>query len=536
MLKMNEKQAKYAAALMDFIKLVDKKAKGRFEKIFNPPEILLCASKDGFLGCNYKSLYEECECDECYEKIEDENCYMMLPFMAGWFKKHKWQLLLKTSKTILDQVYNIKKGERFSIGFELMLANKDLDKPKEDYLDSYAICWAMLQVSKKICKVSMGASSPKMSMLMPMERSSDLRTTLLGCELSKDIDEPALAKYRPLSKILGTNRLKINDAAFFISGKGYPGKHVFGEVIGYPSPDKKTRWNGPGGFIYKLDYAPQTKLDPRPPRARFAFTDTLPLDIYIDTCNIDWLAMEKRNNTIRDITEKSEKIIVKSNIKGKYTTNLEVGLVKPNGEHRWARGSDVDTRFKVNKEYFKRTGIKAGCMANIPGGEMFTTPEYIEGTFVGDVVISIDQSYRLSAINPLVVECKKTGYKIVSGPKDIIGKFNKKKKEAWKNLLKTEKFGSIPKEIIAMKKRNFEGIGEFAINTNPKARLCDYLIVNEKIAKMMHIALGSGFEPDKSTEYHTDIVFDAPRQKLDVYGIDKKGRQLWILKGGRFVA
>ena len=62
------------------------------------------------------------------------------------------------------------------------------------------------------------------------------------------------------------------------------------------------------------------------------------------------------------------------------------------------------------------------------------------------------------------------------------------------------------------------------------------MIVNEKIARMMHIALGSGFEPDRSTEYHMDIVFNAPRQKLDVYGKDKRGNEHWILKDGNFVA
>jgi hypothetical protein len=510
-MKLGERD-KDTLALKEFIKHVEEKAKGRFEPIWKPAEFLLLGGKAGFVGT------------------------MNLPYSPGWFRQHRWKEMLQTSDVILKQVYNIKKGERFNIGFELMLANKDLDKPKEDYLDSYAICWAMLQAAKKYTIPTMSAGSPRMSMLLPMERSADLRATLLGCELSKNIDEQAFRLYRKLSPALKTAKLKIADAAFFISGKGYPGKHVFGEVIGYPSPNMKTRWNSPGGFIYQLDYAPQTKLDPRPPRARFAFTDTLPLDIYIDTCNIDWLAMEKRNNTIRDITEKSEKIIVKSNIKEKHVTDLEVGLVKPDGTHRWARGSDVDTRFKINKEYLKRTGVKAGCMANIPGGEMFTTPEYIEGTFVGDVVISIDQSYRLSAKNPLVVKCSRKGYKIISGPKDIIAKFEKKKKEAWENLLKQEKFKSIPQKIIDMKKKNFQGIGEFAINTNPKARLCDYLIVNEKIAKMMHIALGSGFEPDRATDYHTDIVFNAPRQKLDVYGVTKTGKELWILRKGKFVA
>jgi len=191
---------------------------------------------------------------------------------------------------------------------------------------------------------------------------------------------------------------------------------------------------------------------------------------------------------------------------------------------------------KINKEYLKMTGIYAGCMGNIPGGEAFVTPEYIKGIFVGDVVIHVDKSYALNEKDPFVVECYGNTYKVLSAPKKILEEFNKRKKESYDMLLQSEKNKSLPQEIIDLKKKNFEGIGEFAINTNPKAKLCDYLIVNEKIAKMMHIALGSGYEPDRSTEYHMDIVFNAPRQKLDVFGTDKKGNKHWILKDGEFVA
>ena len=51
---------------------------------------------------------------------------------------------------------------------------------------------------------------------------------------------------------------------------------------------------------------------------------------------------------------------------------------------------------------------------------------------------------------------------------------------------------------------------------------------------MIHIALGAGFEPDRSSEYHDDIVINAPRQKLNIFGIDKKGKKRWILKEGKF--
>ena len=77
-----------------------------------------------------------------------------------------------------------------------------------------------------------------------------------------------------------------------------------------------------------------------------------------------------------------------------------------------------------------------------------------------------------------MVECYGNSYKIIDGPKDIIEKINKRKNDSMKLLLEAEKNKSLPQEIIDLKKRNFERVGEFAINTNPKARLCEYLIVN----------------------------------------------------------
>ncbi|MBC8443959.1 hypothetical protein H8D83_00050 [Candidatus Woesearchaeota archaeon] len=238
--------------------------------------------------------------------------------------------------------------------------------------------------------------------------------------------------------------------------------------------------------------------------------------------------MQKRNKAIADVMKKADEIIVNSE-----KSNFEVFL-KGKNIKREAKLSGTETRSKINKAYYKKTGIKVGNMANIPGGEAFLTPEYIKGTFYGDVVISIDQSYMLSEKEPLVVKADEKGYKIVSGPKKIIKKLNQEKRNAWKALLEKEKHKSLPQTLINLKKKNFNKLGEFAINTNPEAELCDYLIVNEKIANMIHIALGSGFDPDRTTEYHYDIVINAKKQKMDIYGV--KGKQeFWILKKGKFV-
>ncbi len=503
-------KTKDVIAFSNFVNFVKRKTKKpHFESIFRAPDYILRVGRDGFCGS------------------------MDLKYKDSWIKKRKWKTLLKTSNTIWSQVYNLKAKDKVGIGFETIPADKNMEKPLEDFIDSYLITRAMAEECLKITnKVTMNSYSPRYSMLKPMERISDMKTTLLGCEICKDSKEAVFKRFKEFSKFVGTSKINNNTATFFITARGTPGRHFFGQEIGYPTKNGKSRWQSPAGIIYQPSHAPQTKFEDRVPKARVAFTETLPVEVFIKTSNIDWLEMKDRNMALAELAKKSIKFVVKSNIKGKYKTNFEVGLVKKDGGKRTPHTSDVDTRDVIDKEYYKKTGIKAGNMGNIPGGEMFITPEYMKGTAVGDVVINVDQSYRLNKQNPFVVEATKKGYKVVRAPKKIFEAFNKKKKEAWNILKKQEKI--MPKELIDLRKKNFNSIGEFAINTNPKAEVCDYLIVNEKIANMIHIAMGSGFEDDKATDYHSDLVIDAKRQKLDIYGVDEKNNQHWVMRRGKF--
>jgi len=359
-------------------------------------------------------------------------------------------------------------------------------------------------------------------------------TTLVGCELEKDIDEDVFKKFKPFSKQLKIDRLKLNDAVFGIHGKGYSGKSFFGENIGYPTPNKKTRWSSPGQMLLKDRFETQTPLEPRDPQMRYGITETLPIDIFIETCNIDYERLRKRGAKIKNIFNKCEKIrVVGKEIKG-YKTDLEISLTKDDKRREFI-SLNCDVRSKIDKEFLEKTGVKAGCYANFPGGETFVTPEKMIGTFIGDVVISVDQSYTIPKDNPLIIEITEKGYKIIDGSKKLVTKMKKERKEAREKIRNIENSGALPKSITDMFKKNFNSIGEFAVNINPKAKLCDYLIVNEKIAKMIHIALGMGFEPDRKTVYHWDIVINSPKQHLDIYGIDKNNKIHWVIKKGKFV-
>lgn len=501
-------------ALSGFINNVIKRTKNKsFIDIFDEPDIYLVAREDGFSGT------------------------LKLKYRSRWRKRYRWKDLLETAKTIWKLGYDLKKSDTVSVGFVLIPAEKNLELPLEDYLDSFSIARAMAIAAKKIkTEVGMGTSSDKFSVLARPVRTVELIATLRGCELSKNLDEEVFEKFKILSKILHIDKLRNATASFGVHGKGYHGKHFFGEAIGYPTLNKKTRWTSPGSMMLKDRYAPQAPMETRDPMMRHAVTETLPIDVFIETCNVDYSKIRKRSGKIKKILDKCDYVRIIGEHIYQHKTDFTVHLVDEKGNRREITAQDSDVRTIIDQEHFKKTGKKCGAYANFPSGEAFTTPECVEGIIVGDVVINIDQSYLIPEKSPIVIQVDKIkGHNIVSAPEKLLKTMRKEWKEARQKISNMEQAGSIPKELTNMYKRNFKKIGEFAINTNPKAKLSNYLIVNEKIARMIHIALGMGFAPDRATVYHWDIVINSPKQKLDIYGVDKNKKTHWVIKKGKFV-
>ena len=509
--KLNTKKV---MALKSFISSVNNRTKTKtFKDIFKGPDIILQAEADMFKGT------------------------LHLDYEYGWHKNYKRKELIATASRIWKEGYDLKKGEKVGISFVLLPSEEHMELPLEDYLDSYSITMAMA-VSAKRFKVNLrvGSSSDRFSLLAKPVRTAELVTTLRGCELSKEVDEEVFEKYKIFSELLQVSKMDHTQASFGIHAKGYYGKHFFGDAIAYPSLDKKTRWSSPGQLMLKDRYEPQTALEKRDPMMRYAITETLPIDIFIETCNLDYNKLRKRSMKIRDIFNKCEYIRVVGDMVDEHKTDFTVNLVSKEGKRRLFTAADSDVRTIVDQEFYKRTKIKAGAYANFPSGETFVTPETVHGMMVGDVVINVDRSYVIPEKSPIIVEFSGNRYKVIKASKKIKDAMVKQRTEARQKLNDIEKNGSLPKYITEILKKNFWNIGEFAVNTNPKAKLCDYLIVNEKIAGMIHVALGMGFAPDRKTMYHWDIVVNAPKQKLDIYGVDKNKKVHHVLKEGKFMA
>ena len=506
---------KETKALDDFIKSVEKKTKSKyFSKLFKEPDLYITAGPDGF--------------------IVDEKT---LSFKTGWRKKRLWKELLQTAGKILVQGYGAKKNERVSIGFELLPIAKDLKLPLDDYLDSFSIAYSFALKSAKLCKsVSLGSETSRKSQLEPLERIGDLSATIVGCEYEKKINEPWFKAFKKLSPFIEADKLKRTNISFGVTGQGYGGKHFFGMKIGYPTPNKKARWQSPGAMLLKPWWYDQTRIDPRPAKRRLAITSTLPLENYVRTCNINFFTLRKRDEKIRAELKKCVKIFAVGRKLPMGQTNLELDTMHLYSGKSPILCSDIEVNPMVPHEAKKCFKMKeAGRYGNFPGGEVFFTPHKMDGTFVGDVVISIDKSYVIPNNDPMVVSIKNGHYKLLKASKLIGDAFRKRKKDCKKTIDLFEKNKSMPANAIKGLRANFDRVGEFAVNTNPKARLSRYLIETEKLAGMMHIALGSGYEPGRETTYHCDIVINVPRQKIDLWGIDAKGKEHWIIRKGKFV-
>src|SRR3989338_1159468 len=457
----------------------------------------------------------------------------ILPYHTTWAKPRLEKALKKTAQVVWKEVFALKKSEHVNITFEPVPRIKGLELPLDDYLDSYFITQAMIDACPSSFVNLQTHTNRESSRDSPVP-PADLSATLLGCELSKESKEPVFAAYRKMSETLHLLPPIIPQAVFGIYAKGYNGKHVFGEQIGYPTPNGKTRWQTPSNILFKFDFLPQSLEDSRPPQSRIGFTETLPIDVFIHSVHVDYRRMTILSKRIKKILDDSVRVHVVGKPQGKYQTKLVVYLEKE-GKRYLNRVSVSNVKHIINPFIKKERGVETGMMGNIPSGETFTTPVSMDGTFIGDVVIAIDQSYLLSPKKPIIVSVKDGFYTVISGDKRILSKLEKKKKDSWAHIMELSKNPAVSKELIEQKKANFNRIGEFAINTNPKAKLCDYLIVNEKIANMIHIALGSGYETDRDTEYHVDIVINSPRQQLDLYGEDASGRIFPIHKNGHFI-
>lgn len=175
-------------------------------------------------------------------------------------------------------------------------------------------------------------------------------------------------------------------------------------------------------------------------------------------------------------------------------------------------GTDITAEFSPKLKWLKTSGIiSPDKWGNLPGGEVFTAPRMVNGTFVVDGVVGdyLCAKYGDLSGTPLTIEIKDNRIKqVYSDNKDL-------EQEFWEYTHTDE---------------NSSRVGEFAVGTNIQVKhVIGHILQDEKIPGN-HIAFGHPYAEHTGADWKSSTHIDVVGTKFDIWVDDRK-----IMQEGEFL-
>ncbi len=181
-----------------------------------------------------------------------------------------------------------------------------------------------------------------------------------------------------------------------------------------------------------------------------------------------------------------------------------------------AAGTDITAEMNPGYKWFKTSGIiSPEKWGNLPGGECFTSPGEVNGTFVVDGVVGdwLCARYGLLAATPLTIEIK--GNRIVS-----CASANKQLETDFWAYTHTDE--------------NSDRVGEFAIGTNLGVeRVIGNILQDEKFPGI-HIAFGNPYGEHTGAPWRSGTHIDVVGLGFNIWLESTEGEEQ-IMRDGRFL-
>jgi aminopeptidase len=177
-----------------------------------------------------------------------------------------------------------------------------------------------------------------------------------------------------------------------------------------------------------------------------------------------------------------------------------------------AAGTDFVGELNPNYKWVKTSGIiSPDKWGNLPGGEIFTTPGEVNGTFVIDGVVGdfLCSKFGDLAPNPLTIQVK--GNRVTEAHSD-----NKELESDFWNYTHTDE--------------NSDRVGEFAIGTNIELKDVIGEILQDEKYPGIHIAFGNPYGAHTGAEWYSGTHIDVVGRKFDIWVDDEQ-----IMKQGQFL-
>jgi aminopeptidase len=175
-------------------------------------------------------------------------------------------------------------------------------------------------------------------------------------------------------------------------------------------------------------------------------------------------------------------------------------------------GTDLVADLNSNYRWVKTSGIiSTEKWGNLPGGEVFTTPGEVNGTFVIDGVVGDYLCAKFGDLktNPLTIEVK--GNRVIEAHSA-----NKELKDDFWDYTHTDE--------------NSNRVGEFAIGTNIELKDVIGQILQDEKYPGVHIAFGNPYGAHTGAEWYSSTHIDVVGRNFDIW-VD--GEQ--IMRGGQFL-
>jgi aminopeptidase len=175
-------------------------------------------------------------------------------------------------------------------------------------------------------------------------------------------------------------------------------------------------------------------------------------------------------------------------------------------------GTDLVADLNPNYRWVKTSGIiSTEKWGNLPGGEVFTTPGEVNGTFVIDGVVGDYLCEKFGALkeHPLTIQIK--GNRLIEAHSS-----NKELKDDFWAYTHTDE--------------NSNRVGEFAIGTNIELKDVIGEILQDEKFPGVHIALGNPYGAHTGAEWYSATHIDVVGRNFDIW-VD--GEQ--IMRDGKFL-
>jgi len=224
-------------------------------------------------------------------------------------------------------------------------------------------------------------------------------------------------------------------------------------------------------------------------RMRHAHMVNITHQIMLEGMRADYHKVDRLSTKVLDLVKVAHEVRATSPAGSNVTATL-------NPEYRWLKTSGL---------------ISPEKWGNLPGGEVFTTPGEVNGTFVIDGVVGdyLCERFGLLEESPLTIEIKEN--RLVDAFSD-----NTDLREAFWRYTHTDE--------------NSDRVGEFAIGTNIELTHVIGNILQDEKFPGIHIAFGNPYGAHTGAQWYSSTHIDVVGTRFDIWVDDQQ-----IMKGGRFL-